>query len=131
MADNRKAVRDALDIYRRNAGFDEFQRDEAVKLLIEHGVWSITHITQIAGVSRHYARQRFDKSDHTGGRFNPDTLELILEEFALKDARETNPRLTAHIVQQGTSSGFLARLLGQPWSSVKWRVRRANEGVAA
>ncbi|MDF2506284.1 MAG: hypothetical protein K0Q52_143 [Microbacterium sp.] len=130
MADNQRAIREALDIYRRSAGFDEFQKAEAVRLLAEHGIWSLSHISALARVSRFYARQRVEKTDHTGGRFNPETLEWILEEFLLKQQNETNPKLTALIVEMGTSSGFLARILEQPWSSVKWRVNKAKEAAA-
>lgn len=130
MADNRKAVREAWQIYQRREGFDAHKKDEAVRLLAGHGIWSLAHIAAIVGVSRDFVRTRYDKSDHTGGRFNPETLDLILEEFELKDRNESNEFLTARIIELGTSSGLLAKLIGQPWSTVKWRAGKAK-AVAA
>ena len=129
--DNWVAVKRAADIYRFAGNIDPAWRLDAVKALSSHGLWSLAHIVAITGVSMHDVRRTVSKSDHSGGRFNPTTLQLILEEFELAQVGQDNPMLTAQIVREGTSVGMLAKLLDQPITRVRTRaLRGATEGGA-
>src|SRR5690606_31804599 len=103
--------------------------DRAVEVLEGHGLWSMNQMMKILGVSMRQILGRTSKANTTGGRFNPDTLELALEEITIAELGETNPLLTARIWDMGTSPSFLARMIGQPVSSVQWRAARGREMV--
>ncbi len=133
MTDSRKEVRQALDIYKRRETFDTEQLERAVKLLASHNLWSMAQVSAISGATKPVVYRLMTKEDHTGGRFNPETLDLILEEIELKDRNETNRALTAKILSMGTSSYMLGKLIGQPVASVKWRAAswRKTQGAFA
>lgn len=125
MPDNRTAVKQADEIYRRNDR-DPVRRAASIALLASHGVWSMPQICAIAGATMYEVRRLVQKHDQTGGRFHPDTLTLILEEFRIRDLGQTNDLLTAKIVNDGTSIIMLARLLDVKVSEIRTQVRRAG-----
>lgn len=125
--DNKKIVKEAAEIYRERGTFDSEQLDRAVEVLSGHGVWSMTQMAKILGVNMREIMGRTSKADKSGGRFEPATLDLALEEIALADLGESNPLLTAKIWDMGTSPSFLAKLIGQPVSTVQWRAKRGRE----
>lgn len=128
--DNEKIVKEAAEIYRKRATFDGEQLDRAVEVLSGHGIWSMTQMAKILGVNIREILARTSKTDKSGGRFNPDTLDLALEELAIAKLGDSNPLLTARIWDMGTSPSFLAKLLGQPVSTVQWRAARGREMAA-
>lgn len=129
--DNRKIVKEALEIWQKRGTFDEEQMDEAVAVLVSHDFWSMTQMAKILDTSMREVMMRTSKSSKSGGRFSPATLELALEEIALNDLGESNPLLTAKIWEMGTTPSFLARLIGQPTSTVQWRAARGREEAKA
>lgn len=128
--DNEKIVKEAAEVYRKRATFDGEQLDRAVQVLSGHGIWSMTQMAKILGVNIREILARTSKTDKSGGRFNPDTLDLALEELAIAKLGDSNPLLTARIWDMGTSPSFLAKLLGQPVSTVQWRAARGREMAA-
>lgn len=127
MADNRRIIKEALEIYRNRGTYDSEQLDRAVRTLSGHEMWSMTQMAKILGASMREVTARTTKTTKTGGRFNPATLELALEEVALADLGDQNPLLTAKIWEMGTSPSFLARLIGQPVSTVQLRAANGRE----
>lgn len=127
MTDYRKELREALQIYRKRDTFDSQQLEEAVSILTRHGIWSMVQIRSITGASTALVYATAGKTDRTGGRFNPDTLELLIEEIALKDSAEVNVRLTHRIAEMGTSTYMIAKLVGTPVATVKYRAARGKE----
>lgn len=125
--DEKKIVKEAAEIYRNRGTFDAEQLDRAVEVLVGHDMWSMTQMAKILGVNIREVLGRTSKTSKTGGRFNPDTLELALEEIALAELGDSNPLLTARIWDMGTSPSFLAKLIGQPVSTVQWRAARGRE----
>lgn len=130
VTDNETIVKEAEEIYRHRATFDGEQIDRAVEVLAGHEIWSMTQMAKILGVNIREIISRTSKTDKTGGRFNPETLELALEELTIAKLGDSNPLLTARIWDMGTSPSFLAKLLGQPVSSVQWRAQRGREMAA-
>lgn len=130
MEAEKKIVKEAAEIYRKRDTFDAEQVDRAVEVLAGHGIWSMTQMAKILGVNIREVLARTSKTDKSGGRFNPATLELALEEIALAELGDSNPLLTARIWDMGTSPSFLARLIGQPVSTVQWRAARGREMAA-
>lgn len=128
---NRQIVKEALEIWRDRGTYDDEQLDRAVKALVAHGMWSMTQMAKILDVSMREILSRTSKSEKTGGRFNPATLELALEEIALADLGDQNPLLTAKIWEMGTSPSFLARLIGQPVSTVQLRAANGRDEARA
>lgn len=128
MPDNRKAVQQADEIFRRNDR-DPVRRAASVALLASHGVWSMPQICAISGATMYEVRRLVQKRDQTGGRFHPNTLTLVLEEFRIRDLGQTNDRLTAKIVADGTSIVMLARLLDVKVSEIRTQVRRAERSA--
>lgn len=128
MTSNRRHVREAYDLYRRREAFTETDRGNAVQILAAQGIWSKAQITTITGATSAYVKKNVDKTDHTGGRFNPDTFDLILELFDINQAGDRNPRLTATIVEAGTSVRMLSRLTGRTESSLKFEIKVKEEG---
>jgi len=127
MPDNRTAVEQADEIYRRSDRLNPERRARSIELLASHGLWSMPQISRISGAGMHEVRRVVDKSDRTGGRFHPDTLTLILEEFRIRDLGQTNDFLTLRIVSEGTSIGMLARLLDVEIHSIRSQIRRATK----
>lgn len=133
MTDHRKELREAHDIHRRRATFDAEQQERAIVKLAGHELWSMAQIAAIVGVPKHHVYKLVTKTDHTGGKFNPASIELILEEIANKDRNEPNRALTARILADGTSSYMLEKLTGQDVSTIKWRAlqhRLSAEGIS-
>lgn len=128
MTSNRKAVREAYELYRRRDAFTEMDRGNAVMLLAGQGIWSKAQIANITGATSTYVKKNVEKTDHTGGRFNPDTFDLILELVDINQAGERNPRLVAAIVDAGTSVRMLSRLSGRTESSLKFEIKVKEEG---
>ncbi|MDF2990246.1 MAG: hypothetical protein K0S37_760 [Microbacterium sp.] len=128
--DNLEAVKQALNIYRHADKLDPAWRLNAVTTLGKHGLWSLTQIVAISGVPMHDVRRTISKSDHTGGRFNPDTLSLLVEEFELRSSGGLNDALTARIIQEGTSLGMTAKLLGVTPGTIRTQLERSarNQG---
>lgn len=127
----RNEVKQAHAIYRRREALKMEGLAEAVDTLAGHGLWSRRQIMAITGGTEHAVRSTFTKGDHTGGRFNPDTLDLLLELFELQDMNEQNPHLIAYIVDKGTSVRMLSRLSGIPESTIKWLQGKARAEQAA
>lgn len=122
MIDHRKELKEALQIHRKRKTFDAQQREEAVGILAQHGIWSMVQIGAISNAPASLVYAVAGKTDRTGGRFNPDTLELLLEEIALKDSSEVNVLLTSRIAEMGTSSYMIAKLTGIHPATVKYRI---------
>ena len=123
MTDKRHELREAQSIYSRRGSFDPEMAERAIRALAGHGFWSKNHITALTGAKRALVQRLVDKTERTGGRFNPDTLDLILEAITLKDRNEWNPYLIRTITEAGTSVYFLALLLDVPASTLKYRGR--------
>lgn len=123
-----KRLEQAWNIYRRRGAFDDAGFEEAVKVLQSHGFWSLRAMEKILDVPYSKLRAVVEKPERTGGRFNPETLELMLEESRLADRGDSNPELTLRITQMGTSWSFLGRVLDQTDSKVLRRLRKAQEG---
>lgn len=123
-----KKLQQAWDIYRRAGAYNDAQLDEATKVLEGHGLWSLRSMAKITGASYNQIQGRVVKSERTGGRFEPRTLELILEESRLADRGESNPKLTSEIIAGGTSLTFLAKLLGQTPKKIETRLKRLERG---
>lgn len=124
---NRKAVLKAADIYKRRGFFTPTETAAAVGVLAAQGLWSKAQIVALSGATSTFVKKNVEKTDHTGGKFNPDSLDLILEMFDLMQAGEKNPKLTAAIVDAGTSVRMLSRLTGRPEPSIKYEIGKANE----
>jgi hypothetical protein len=124
---NEGKLREAAAIYRLAGLHPDDQLDDLVGTLEAHELWSMRHVAGIIGVDLSQVVKRMTKTSRSGGRFNPATLPLILEEIELAKTKEQNPLLTAEIWSRGTSPGFLARLIGQPVSTVQWRAARGRE----
>lgn len=125
--DNKTIVKEALEIWQKRGTYDQEQLDRAVATLVGHGMWSMNQMAKILDVNVRQIMSRTAKTDTTGGRFNPATLDLALEEMSLADLGDSNPLLTARIWDMGTSPSFLAKLIGQPASTVQWRAARGRE----
>lgn len=123
--DKRDEVKAALEIYRRREVFDREMQERAIKTLVDHGCWSGRQIVKITGAPDALVRMFTTKTDRTGGRFNPDTLELIQEAIVLRDSNDWNPYLIRAIHERGTSLKVLALLLGASVSTVKWQADKA------
>lgn len=127
-AEEREAALRLAEKIHRTAGLHpDAQVPDLVAKLAEQGLWSMQQIAKIVGVDIQRVRRHMSKPTRTGGRFNPATLPLIIEELELAKTGESNPLLTAEIWNRGTSPGFLATLLGQPVSTVQWRAARGRE----
>ena len=124
MSDNYEAVRQAADIHGRSAAFDDSARVDAITILHGHGLWSLTQIAAISAAKMSHVTRAVSKSDRTGGRLNPDSLTLIVEEFELRSLGQTNDALTARIHEQGTSLLVLSRLLAVNVGSLRTQVAR-------
>ena len=125
MDSKRKEVEQTLDIWRRSPGFGPEQWEEAIQIMAAHGIWSKAQVRATTRAPKRMVDRFMTKNDHTGGRFNPATLELIVEEFEIT---EPNSNLTAAIIRNGTSALVLGRLLGQTPGAVASRARKAVEG---
>lgn len=130
LRDNWTAVKEAASIYRHAGNVSPAWRLEAVETLASHKLWSLTQIVAISGVPMHDVRRIASKKSHTGGRFNPATLQLILELFDLTSLERTNDNLVARIVQEGTSVGMLARIIGAPVGRFRNQLERVARGQA-
>ncbi|MEV5068929.1 hypothetical protein MRBLMI12_000486 [Microbacterium sp. LMI12-1-1.1] len=134
--DRRHEVRAARDIYRRRNAIDDETRERAVTLLAGHKdadgapLWSMAQVAKISGAKPSVVRRLMDKKDHTGGRINPESFDLILEEIALKDRNESNVLLTKRIIDDGTSTYQLSKLIGVKVPTVKWRLDKARKMAA-
>ena len=137
ITDRRHEVRAARDIYNRRDAIDDETRERAVKLLAGHKdaagnpLWSMAQVAKISGAKPSLVRRLMDKKDHTGGRINLDSFDLILEEIALKDRNDSNRALTAKIIDDGTSSYMLEKLIGVKVSTIKWRVNQHRRTAGA
>lgn len=126
----RKEVKQAHAIYRRREALKSDGMAEAIATLAAHGLWSRRQIMAITGAGEYRVRLAVGKVDRTGGRFNPDTLDLLLELFEIQDQNEQNPHLIALIIDMGTSARMLSRLSGIPESTVKWIYSTAGKVAA-
>ncbi len=120
-------LRTAAEIYRMSGLYSDEQLPDIVKTLDGQGLWSISQVAKIIGASPTKVRRYMTKTSKTGGRFDPATLPLILEEIELAKTGESNPVLTAEIWRRGTSPGFLALLIEQPVATVQWRAARGRD----
>lgn len=125
--DHRQAIREARDIYRRRDVLDEEMLERAVSVLAGHKIWSMSQVRQITGAKSKMVRDIMQKTSHTGGKLNPQSFDLMLEEIELADRNDSNPLLTLRIVESGTSGLMLSRLIGQSVATVNWRARRGRE----
>lgn len=124
-----EAVKTAAAIYQFSDVRDQRWCEESVLTLGAHGIWSLTHISAITGVSMSRVRSLISKTDRTGGRLNPASFQLILEEFSVRSTGETNDKLTARIIAEGTSAGMLARLLDVPVGKVRSQLARLERNA--
>jgi hypothetical protein len=137
--DRRREVRAAKDIYERRHTFDAEMTERAVRLLAEHKdadgrpLWSMAQVALFTGAKPTLVRRVMSKTDHSGGRINPASLDLLLEMIALNDRNERNTALVAKIIDDGTSSYMVAKLVGRPVATVKWLAAqyRKTAGAAA
>lgn len=129
-----EAVKEALEIY-VTAGGPQVKKVEwrqaAIRRLARHGMWSLAHIQAITGVGMKEVRRTVTKSDHTGGRFNPATLSLIVEEFDMRQGGGVNDALTTAIVDMGTSPLLLSRILGVSVGRIRAQLARYQRESAA
>ena len=120
MTDHRTAVQEANAIYRRRSTLNTPEkRDEAIKVLAGHEVWSNANIHDITGASIWFIHLLAPKSAKTGGKINPETLEDIAEIIRQKDRGELDRSLFERVVDRGTSVYVLSRLSGYSITSTK------------
>lgn len=133
MAEPRTELVDAMIVAR-----DESKgATRAVKLgwaikLGEYGVLSKRQIALVVDIPAFYVLDVVDKEDYSGGRFAPESLELIREAI---DLLETDEKEAMHKMwaahKMGTSVTMLSRLTGLTLNTIKGRfikIRKETEG---
>ena len=122
--DRRDELREALVFYRRREVMDLPEQEGAIDRLSRHRLWSMSQIGSIIGRTRAFVARRMDKSDMTGGKFNPQTIPDLLELIELKDRGEEPAELMRKISDAGTSGYMISRLTGIPLSTVTYKIKR-------
>lgn len=112
------ALEDALAAFNDSPHINQEERIALAQKLNRWGVFSKEHIRRITGLPYHVVASELDKSDKTGGTFNPEMLPLIydFEQSIQNRAPRTAPDLALLkiILSQGVSRRFLCRLLSVP-----------------
>ncbi|WP_217182678.1 hypothetical protein [Streptomyces sp. AC495_CC817] len=128
---NLTPLEEAAWVYAHQSDYDRQQRFDAAASLSQWGLFSLRQVGAIAGVSHSTVRKLAKpKSDRTGGKFDPECLELLLD-IRRRYARgeDVEPEAVAQLADAGTSLGFAARLAGIPESWLRRRYTKAKKGV--
>lgn len=92
--------------------------------IAEYGLFSNRQIALIIDGAVSYATisRILDKTDKTGGKLNPKSLEDISEILFSKARGRTNYKLIKKVLTEGTSQGMISRLTGVPQSAISKKV---------
>lgn len=117
----------AFGFYQRRDSLTQKERRDAGVILGKHGCWSKAQIANILDVRiRTVQNWAIDKSDRTGGRFDPATLRMLIELADQARVGMADPELTREIARYGTSPVMIARLTGDTEIDVRRRIRQAT-----
>lgn len=114
-----QALQQAALIHRQAPTASLEERERNVVLLDGPGIWSQAQIVAITHASRWQVHRLSKKSNRRGGKFNPESLPLLIEIRRHKDKGQLDRTLFARVVAQGTSPDMIARLTGYSSTSVK------------
>ena len=131
MATKTREVIEAYNFYSRRDTLSTAERKQAALRLAEHGLWSKRHIAMISGLDISTVAGLVQKSDRTGGRFSPGSLDLLVELCEKTDKHENDAELERKIIDEGTGYGMLEKITGLPHQHIRKRVKALEALEAA
>lgn len=114
------ALQEALYTYEHRDTLDKQALTDAAISLGEWGLFSCASIVKITGLPRQRVQALLQKSDKTGGRFDPEDLPHLID-LSIANTRGEMNVFAAKRATRGTSTYFAARLTGVPRSTLlRW-----------
>lgn len=103
--------------------YEEPQLREKITETSSTGLFSLRQISQLCGKSPSTLSRWGGRNSKTGGKFNPDDLEMYRSIIFQRDMGELDWGQVYKVINRGTSIDFLARITGLPKSSVYRKVK--------
>ena len=122
------AVAEAIAILKRKPTGRK-ERLEAVARLARYGAFSNAQISRITGADARDVAPLTGKTDHSGGKLEPEALVLIGDIIKRHQAGEIDNTLFVRTVDAGTSSVVIGRLTGIPPRSVRRYIARGRDAA--
>jgi len=121
-----EALREAQSVFERRANLSKEDQVAAVRSLSEWGVFSNNHLFSITGMKSYLVAGYTQKSDLTGGMFDPRSIPALLEMIALRQRSEKNVFVTLKAFENGCGVRMMSRLTGIAESTIKCQIEKAR-----
>jgi hypothetical protein len=109
-----RAVNEAIWLRDHASKLDREKLFEVIENIGEYGVFSARQLSALAGnlISHQTAARICKKTEKTGGRLNPKSLDQIKQCFHDRINNTIDYSLVSQIVLDGTSQGMVEKLTG-------------------
>jgi hypothetical protein len=109
-----RAVNEAIWLRDHASKLDRDKLFEVVENIGEYGIFSARQLSVLAGnsISHQTAARLCKKTEKTGGRLNPKSLDQIKQCFHDRINNRIDYSLVSQIVADGTSQGMVEKLTG-------------------
>jgi hypothetical protein len=109
-----RAVNEAIWLRDHASKLDRDKLFEVVENIGEYGIFSARQLSALAGnsISHQTAARLCKKTEKTGGRLNPKSLDQIKQCFHDRINNRIDYSLVSQIVADGTSQGMVEKLTG-------------------
>ncbi len=109
-----RAVNEAIWLRDHASKLDRDKLFEVVENIGEYGIFSARQLSALAGnsISHQTAARLCKKTEKTGGRLNPKSLDQIKQCFHDRINGRIDYSLVSQIVADGTSQGMVEKLTG-------------------
>jgi hypothetical protein len=113
-----QALKQAHYTYSHRDSFDQQGLADAIVSLAEWKLFSNRHISDITGAPMRQVSALTQKTDRTGGSFNPDALPAVIELSEARARGEKGEKALVAALEGGVSLSMLARLVDAPKSTL-------------
>lgn len=123
-----EAINTAIWIRENVEGFSADEAENAITELSKYGLFSNRQIAKIFGnyVSHSKVREYTQKTDKTGGSFEPNSLETIRQILFTKSAGKFDQEAVVKALEMGTSQNMIMRLSGVSQSVISRRLKNEH-----
>ena len=92
--------------------YSEEELRQKVEQVVDTGVFSLRQVATMCGKSPSTVSRWVTRKSRTGGKLNPDDLEILRSIIFQRDMNDVDWGQISRVISRGTSLDFLAKITG-------------------
>lgn len=126
-----RAINEAIWLRDHADSIDRAKLFEVIEDIGEYGLFSARQISSLSGsaASHQMVARLCKKTDKTGGRLSPATLEGIKQCFHDRINKTVDYKLVKEIIDAGTSQGMLSKMTGINQGQISKELTKLNGSI--